>query len=43
MTYYDIWHVTYAQQNMALWVSKEPSQSVQWTYELKPICYQLDF
>ena len=43
MTYYDIWHMTYAQQNMALWVSKEPSRSVQWIYELKSICYPLIF
>ena len=43
MSYYDIWHMTYAQQNMALWVSKDPSQSVEWIYKLIFICYQYSF
>ena len=43
MTYYDIWHMTFAQQNMALWVSKEPSLPVEWIYELKSICYLFNF
>ena len=43
MSYYDTWHMTYGQQNMALWVSKDPSQSVEWIFKLSFICYQLNF
>ena len=43
MSYYDMWHMTYAQQNMALWVSKDPSQSVDWIYRLSFKHYQLTF
>ena len=35
MSYYDICHMTYAQQNMALWVSKDPSQPADLMYKLK--------
>ena len=43
MTYYDIWHMTFAQQNMALWVSKVPSCPVKWIYGLKSICPLYNF